>query len=257
MLLARGGTGPAGPHWICIDSANWPGARETTSGLSLTLRTGENFADAMPPPGGVDALLSNFGLEYVARDAAAEACWAWLAGGGRLLAVMHAKGSVIDQAASAHLRDIGFALHEVKLFVHAEAMLRALATAPSDPLERMMHAIDVRDAYNQAVNALKSRMEAAGARSAPLMDMLNGIAALAGAVRAGQLDAALEMLSTRSASYQAECGRLEAMRGCALDDAGITEFVRAATSAGLRDAQYEPLGSPIGQVAWVVSARKP
>jgi hypothetical protein len=257
MLLGRHGPALAGLHWICIDSAEWPGARDAAPGLRLTLRTGENFSDALPPPGGVDALLSNFGLEYVPREAAADACWAWLAGGARLHAVMHAQGSVIDLAARAHLADIGFALNEARLFTHGAAMLKALATAPVDPVERMMHAMDVRDAYNQAVNALKARMETAGARSAPLMDMLNGIAALTGAVRAGQLTPALETLLQREAAYRAECARLEAMRASALDDAGVTAFVQAAERAGLRDVQHERLDCSIGQVAWVVFGRKP
>lgn len=257
LLLGRHGPEVAGVHWICVDSAEWPAARDLPTGARLTMRTGQNFADALPPPGGVDALLSNFGLEYVPRDACAEACWAWLAGGAHLHAVMHASGSIIDRAASTHLADIAFALREVQLFERAAAMLRALATAPADPMERMMHGVDVRDAYNAAVNALKARMEAAGARSAPLMDMLQGITALTGPVRAGHLEDALQTLSQRARDYASEIARLEAMRTAALDEAGAAEFVAAVSRAGLRDVRAERLDSAIGPVAWILSGRKP
>lgn len=257
MLANYRGADLAGLHWICIDSAHWPGAREALQGARLTLRTGENFADALPPPGGVDALLSNFGLEYVDQQAAAEACWAWLAGGARLHAVIHARGSVIDRAASANLADIGCALHEVRLFDRASAMLQALATAPADPVDRMMHAMDVRDAYNDAVNVLKARMQAAGSRSAPLVDMLQGITVLAARVREGHLGAALEALNARAAAYGAEHARLEAMRRAALDEAGLSALVEALSRAGLRQVQTRPLDSGLGQVAWAVVGRKP
>lgn len=257
MMLSRTSHALDDVHWICIDSADWPAARDVTPGLRLTLRTKQDFADALPPPGGVDAVLSNFGLEYVPHEAAAEACWAWLAGGARLHAVVHAQDSLIDRAATTHLGDIAFALRDARLFDHAAAMLQALATAPADPVERMMHAIEVRDAYNQAVNALKSRMEAAQARSAPLMDMLQGITALTGTVREGRLDAALTSLAQRSRDYEAECRRLEAMRRTALDEAGLASFRATLGRAGLRQVQAGPLDSSIGRVAWVVSARKP
>jgi hypothetical protein len=257
MLLRGREKALAEVHWICIDSADWPAARDAAAGTRMTLRTGQDFADALPPPGGVDAVLSNFGLEYVHREEAAEACWAWLAGGARLHAVMHARGSVIDRVASVNLSDIGFALHEVRLFEHAREMLRAIATAPSDPLERMMHAIEVRDGYNQAVNALKARMEAAGARSAPLMDMLQGITALTGPAREGHLDSALTTLSDREAGYLAECARLQAMHRAALDETSLATFLEALSQAGLRDLKSQRIDSPIGLLAWMVSGRKP
>ncbi len=257
MLTARAREALAGVHWIGIDSADWPAGRQSLPGVRLTLRTGEDFADAMPPAGGVDAVLGNFGLEYVAQEAAAEACWSWLAGGARLHAVVHARDSVIDRAASAHLADISHALGEVRLFERAAAMLQAMASAPADPLERMMHGIDVRDAYNQAVNALKARMEAARARSAPLVDMLQGITALTGLVREGRLDEALAILAQRAGAYEAECTRLRAMRSAALDEAGLTGFAAGLTRAGLRQVLVSRLDSPLGQVAWVLSGRKP
>lgn len=257
MLIRHHGTALAALHWICIDSAHWPGAHAGLPGTRLSLRTGQNFVDALPPPGGVDGLVSNFGLEYVPRERAAEACWAWLAGGARLHAVMHAKGSVIDRAAMTHLDDIAFALTDAQLFDRASAMLQALATAPSDPVERMMHAIDVRDAYNAAVNALKARMEAARLRSEPLIDMLQGITALTGPARTGQLESALAGLARREADYRAECARLEAMRQAALDEVAVTAFHRALSEAGLRDVTGQLLDSPAGPVGWIVSARKP
>jgi len=257
MMWSQHGEAVSGVHWIAIDAADWAPARHATQGSRLTLRTGEDFANALPPPGGVDGLVSNFGLEYVSRDGAAEACWAWLAGGARLHAVMHARGSVIDRAASAHLADIQCALEDLNLFERAAAMLQALATAPADPLERMMHGVEVRDTYNSAVNALKARMEAAGARSAPLMDMLQGITALVGAVRAGRLDAALQALAQRAGEYASECARLRAMHDASLDEPETARFAESLGRAGLRDLRFEVLDTAVGPVAWILHARKP
>jgi hypothetical protein len=244
-------------HWVCIDQADWPGARETLPSAAITMRTAENFSDAMPPPGGVAAVVSNFGLEYLPREGAVDAIWAWLASGARLHAVLHARGSVIDRVAMANLGDIAFAVQDAHLFERGAAMLDAMATAPADPVDRMMHAVEVRDAYNAAVNALKARMEAAGSRSAPLMDMLQGITGLVPLVRQGGADQALSRLRARASDYAAECRRLEAMRDAALDEAELTGLAQRLTATGLRDLSATALDSSIGRVAWVLSGRKP
>lgn len=245
------------PHWICVDQADWRGAREHAAAAAITMRTAENFSDALPPPGGVAAVVSNFGLEYLPREGVVDAIWAWLASGAHLHAVLHARGSVIDRVATANLSDIAFALREARLFEHGAAMLEAMATAPADPVDRMMHAVEVRDAYNAAVNALKARMQAAGSRSAPLMDMLQGITGLVPLVRQGGAAEAIGRLGERARDYAAECLRLEAMRDSAHDEAELSSLVEMLTAAGLRDLAALPLDSPLGRVAWVLSGRKP
>ncbi|MEN9416677.1 MAG: hypothetical protein RI988_297 [Pseudomonadota bacterium] len=244
-------------RWVCIDQAEWPGAREGTAGAAITMRTAENFGAAMPPAGGVSAVVSNFGLEYLPREGAVDAVWAWLASGARLHAVMHASGSVIDRVATGNLADIAFALRDARIFEHGKAMLEAMASAPVDPVDRMMHAVDTRDAYNASVNALKARMEAAGSRSAPLMDMLQGITGLVPLVRQGRAADAIARLDDRARDYAAECRRLEAMRDSAQDETDLAGLVEALTATGLRDLKASPLDSAVGRVAWVVSGRKP
>lgn len=244
-------------RWVCVDQADWPGARESAANSMITMRSGENFVDAMPPAGGVSAVVSNFGLEYLPREGAVDAVWAWLASGARLHAVLHARGSVIDHAATANLGDITFALRDARLFEHGAAMLGAMATAPEDPVDRMMHAVDVRDAYNAAVNALKARMEAAGRRSAPLMDMLQGITGLVPLVRQGLSHQALERLGERARDYAAECRRLEAMRDAAHDEVALAGLVDALKATGMRELSAAPLDSSLGSVGWVLSGRKP
>lgn len=257
MLWAEHAAALSSVRWICLDEARWPLAPPDGWPPGLHLRQGENFARAVPPPGGVGAVLSNFGLEYVPRQSVARACWNWMSPGAALHAALHQRDSVIDRAATSHLSDIRFALEEVKLFECASAMLAALATAPVDPMERMMHAVEVRDAYNLGVNALKARMEKAGQRSAPLMDMLHGVTALVGEVRQGRLDSALQALSQRGAAYGAECRRLEAMRDAALDDREAQRFVEDLARTGLAEVRVHPLACPLGPVAWVVTGRKP
>jgi hypothetical protein len=244
-------------HWVCVDRAEWPSARDGGAGVGITMRTAENFSDAMPPAGGVAAVVSNFGLEYLPREGAVDALWAWLASGARLHVVMHARDSVIDRVATGNLADIAFALREARIFDHGKAMLEAMASAPVNPMDRMMHAVEVRDAYNSAVNALKARMQAAGSRSAPLMDMLQGITGLVPLVRQGQSADALARLDDRARDYAAECRRLEAMRDSAQDETGLASLVEALTATGLRDLNASSLDSALGRVAWVVSGRKP
>lgn len=261
MLMTRAGQALSGVHWICLDEAEWPAAAAAAAaawpGARLTFRTGQSFTEASPPALGVGALVSNFGLEYVPMDGAVAACRAWLAGGARLQAVMHARDSVIDRAGAGNLADIVYALRDLDLFGRAGAMLQAMASAPADPMERMMHGIEVRDAYNAAVNALKARMEAAGDRSAPVVDMLQGIVGLTRVVQQGRVDEAMQALQRRASDYADECRRLEAMRDAALDADGLARWLEAMTAAGLSEPRAEPLTSSIGPIAWSVSARKP
>ena len=257
LMLGAQGEVLASVRWTCLDEAHWQPASAGTWPQTVHMRLGESFASAAPPAAGVGAVLSNFGLEYVPRSSVARACWNWMAPGASLHAVVHQRDSVIDRAATSHLEDIRFALEEVRLLERAAPMLSALATAPADPMERMMHAIEVRDAYNLGVNALKARMEKAGQRSAPLMDMLQGVTALVGEVRQGRLDPALQALAQREAAYRSECRRLVAMRDAALDHHEAQRLVEDLARAGLEEVGFRNLACPLGPVAWVITGRKP
>ncbi|MFZ4650138.1 MAG: class I SAM-dependent methyltransferase [Rubrivivax sp.] len=244
-------------NWICQDQAKVPPLPGSTGSSRFQLRAGEDFASSPPLPSGVDAVISNFGVEYVRRPAVASALFRWIRPGGRFHAVVHAGGSLIDQLARLHEADIALALESARLFEHADALLRAMASLPADPLERMMHGVEARDAYNGAINQLKSHMEQRGARSAPLVDMMQSVQHLAGVVRSQGLEPALQALSQRHTDYKAESLRLKAMQGAALDEAGVQGFVRMLDDAGLRGLRTSSLVAGPGLVGWVVVAERP
>ena len=249
------GNGPR--TWTCIDRASIPANAWTGLAFDVRARDGEDFSAALPSHGPVDALVSNFGLEYVARDGLAAACRRWLAPAGRLSCVIHAKDSVIDSASEQGAADLSFALHDVGFFAHASQLLSAMASAPADPMARMMHAVDVRDAYNNAVNLLKGRMEERGAHSAVLMDILHGVHALTRFIAAGHLEEALAALANREAAYRAELVRLNDMRHSAQSQDQIQDLMSQLQGLGFTQVEYRSLGCTLGPVAWALSARAP
>jgi len=200
--------------------------------------------------------LSNFGIEYVDPAALATACARWLAPGGRLHALVHASGSIIDQVSGTAADDIAWALDDVGLFKAADALLAVMASLPSDPLDRMMHGVHERDAYNAAVNRLKQRMEARGAVSAPLMDMLNGLRGLTTLALGGQVQEARASLAARHDALRGEILRLRAMQRCALDEGRLQALLQALSVAGIAAEPPSRLACSLGSVAWVVAGRR-
>jgi hypothetical protein len=249
------GTGPR--VWTCIDSASIPASAWTGLPFAVIARDGEDFSAALPSHGPVDALVSNFGLEYVARDGLAAACQRWLAPAGRMSCVIHAKDSLIDSTSEQGAADLVFALNDLAFFAHASQLLSAMASAPTDPMARMMHAVDIRDAYNNAVNLLKGRMEDRGARSAVLMDILQGVHALTRFVAAGHLEEALAALANREAAYRAELVRLNEMRHSAQSQAQIDDLMSQLQGLGFTQVECRSLYCSLGSVAWTLSARAP
>lgn len=242
-------------QWFCFDLADLPEVKELPEGIQL--RGGVDFAREPPEGDGVDAVLGNFGLEYVQRESLAPACARWLRPAGRLHGVMHVANSVIDRVSAEAAADIAWAIDDVGLHRVTAPLLQAMATLPEDPIERMMHGVEERDAYNAAVNRLKQRMETRGAYSAALLEMLNATRQLMTMVQAGDLPHALQALHARDAAMVAEVGRLHDMRRSALGHGDVQSLVKALTAAGLVDVRVESLGCAIGPVALAFSARRP
>ena len=213
--------------------------------------------EALPPPAAVaDALVSNFGLEYVSRDQLASTCAAWLAEGGRLHAVLHARDSLIDRHAAWGLGDLDLILDELDFPGRIGAVLRAKVTAPADPLDRMMYGTDVRDAFNEGVNQMKSRLELRGTMEGALLEWLVLSRDLVQSVSEATLATALEHLQTRRAAYDAERSRLSAMRASAMELSELKALERELVLQGFESIQLGSLEGSIGPVAWVVDALK-
>ncbi len=241
------------PQWTCVDQARIP----ASSVRDLTGVDGKFGLpwEALPVPAvGADALVSNFGLEYVSRDHLVGTCASWLAAGGRLHAVLHARDSVIDQQSALGLADLDLILNELDFPKRVAALLEAKVTAPSDPMARMMHGIDVRDAFNEGVNRMKSRLEERAAREGALLEWLMLARDLVQSVTEATLGSALERLQVQRTAYDAERSRLSAMRSCALDQPGLEALGRDLALQGFELIQMGSLQASVGPVGWVLDA---
>lgn len=255
MLLKHAPDALAGLRWVCLDQAHVPHGPDIPP--EVDLRTGEDFVSSSPGELLVDALISNFGVEYVTdQTLLASACARWLPTAGRLHVVVHSKASVIDQASGESADDIIWALEDVRLFDIAGQLFTSIASVPHDPIARMMHGVEVRDVYNAAVNRLKTRMQDRGSRSPVLIDMLNAIRSLADLAARGQPAQAHNVLDQMAAAFRGEVSLHRAMQSSALDESRLDELESALGISGFGDILREPLGCELGPIAWVVSARR-
>ena len=240
----------------CLDQAQLGQAWQHALPSGVRVREQTPFQLAQPEQGPVDALVSNFGLEYLDLQALAQALPRWLKPRAQLYAVLHAKGSVIDAASTEHIADLQLALQELQLPQRAQALAQAMATAPLDAMARMMHGVEVRDAYNEAVDRLKQVMEARGRASAVLMDLLRGITnSLRDVGRIGAEEPILRIQSQASA-YQAELSRLRQMQASALDEGQAQAWrdTLGAAVPGGRPLTLSPVECHLGRVAWNLSS---
>ena len=244
------------PQWMCVDQARVP-----ASSVSDLACVDGKFGlpwEALPVPAvGADALVSNFGLEYVSREHLVSTCASWLAAGGRLHAVLHARDSVIDQHSAQGLADLDLILDELDFPGRVAALLEAKVTAPADPMARMMHGIDIRDAFNEGINLMKSKLEERGTREGALLEWLVLSRDLVQSVSEATLGASLERLQAQRTAYDAERSRLSAMRSCALDQSGLEALGRELALEGFESIQLGSLEASVGPVAWVLDALKP
>jgi hypothetical protein len=259
-ILARlmGSLGWALEHpktWWCVDQARLGQGWQQALPSGVRVLDGLKFEQSRPPAGPVDAMVSNFGLEYLDRAGLVHALPHWLRPHGHLEAVLHARGSLIDKVSAEHASDLRLALHELELPQRGLDLVQALATAPTDPVLRMMHGVGVRDAYNAAVDQLKQRMEARGRPSAVLMDLLGGITRAIREVRSSGAEGASEAISRLGRSLEAEWARLQQMQACALDERQLSEWHSAlqGTMAGPQRLKVQRIDCALGLVAWNLS----
>jgi hypothetical protein len=203
-----------------------------------------------------NAIVSNFGLEYVSHEQIAPGCASWLEKGGRLHAVLHAKGSVIDRQSALGLSDLTLILDELGFPEQVSALLKSKVTAPSDSVARMMHGVEDRDAFNQSVNRMKTVLDERGNVQSALLDWLVISRDIVKTVSEDTLGAAREHLKTLRVLYEAERSRLTAMRSCALDQSGMDAIANELKLSGFDPIKISLLECSLGTVAWAVDAHK-
>lgn len=247
---------PGTVRWTCVDQAHMD-ASATLDLPGVEGRFGVPW-EALPLPlTGADALVSNFGLEYVTRDQLVRTCASWLTAGGRLHAILHARDSVIDQQSAQGLSDLDLILDELDFPGRVAALLEARVTAPADPLARMMHGVEVRDAFNESVNHMKTLLDQRGARQGILLEWLMLSRDLVQSVAKDTLETTLHRLQTMRAAYDAERARLTAMRSCALLQPELEVLGQELAHHGFEAIQLGSLvTTAAGQVGWVLDALK-
>jgi hypothetical protein len=164
---------------------------------------------------------------------------------------------VIDQHSAQGLADLDLILDELDFPGRVAALLEAKVTAPADPMARMMHGIDIRDAFNEGINLMKSKLEERGTREGALLEWLVLSRDLVQSVSEATLGASLERLQAQRTAYDAERSRLSAMRSCALDQSGLEALGRELALEGFESIQLGSLEASVGPVAWVLDALKP
>jgi len=252
---ARGDVAKHPAQWTCIDQAQIP-ASSVADLTSVTGTFGSRWEDLTSPESPAVALVSNFGLEYVSRQHLVRACASWLAPGGRLHAVLHARDSVIDAQSALGLADLHFVLDELDFPHRVAELLKAKVSAPSDPVDRMMHGMEVRDAFNQGVNGMKSKLEERGARQGALLEWLVLSRDLVQKVSEPTLQSMLERLQGLTAAYRAESGRLSAMRSSAMDRATLSALEAELLGQGFESIRWGVLEAHQEQVAWTLDAMR-
>jgi len=255
-LMVRLGWTPESPkRWWCVDQADLGTGWQQALPSAVRMLDNTSFESSQAPEGPADAVVSNFGLEYVPIEALVQALPAWLIDRGQVHAVLHARGSVIDQVSQLHAQDLHVALIEAQFHQRAHDLAQAMATAPSDPVQRMMHGVGVRDAYNQAVDTLKQHMDARGQASAVLMDMLHGVTAVLRQLPQTGVELARMRITEQAQAYAAEAARLQQMRDSALDETQARALRDAflASRPGGGTLLVGRLDCSRGQVAWTLS----
>lgn len=240
--------------WWCVDQAALGDGWRHSLPAAVRVLDRTNFATTPPPDGPMDALVSNFGLEYMPLPAVVHALPTWLKPEGRLFAVVHAQGSVIDQASRESAADLQLALQDVDLYALAIPLVHDMASAPSDPMQRMMHGVETRDAYNAGVDRLKQAMEDRGRASPVLMDLLRAATQVLRQLKDTGQAAAVQALHQQRDAYQAEWSRLNQMIASALHEDDAQRWASAFQEAGLSGVQLQRLECPLGLVAWNIRA---
>jgi hypothetical protein len=242
-------------QWLCVDQAQIPST--SVSDLPfVTSKFGMPWESLSASDHLVNAIVSNFGLEYVSHEHIARGCASWLEKGGRLHAVMHAQDSVIDRQSALGLSDLNLILDELGFPEQVASLLESKVTAPSDSVARIMHGVEIRDAFNQSVNRMKTVLDERGDAQSALLDWLVMSRDIVQTVSAGTLGAAQEHLKSLRVLYEADRSRRSAMRSCALDPSGMDVIARELKLCGFDPVHVSRLECSLGTVAWTLDAHK-
>jgi hypothetical protein len=231
-------------RWICLDSAasastHWPRQKSDLYNPKWLIGSIEE----VPPTKKIDLIISNFGTEYADLNQVPSRARAWSRDTTKIAWVLHARGSIIDQQSHLSLTDLNHLLGQTQFVLTTLALISKAADVPSDPLERMMHGVQERDAFNLEVNGLKAYMAQQQRRSSVLIQSLQIATSTIEQLvqRKGNVVEALQRFEGFVRALQFEKERLEQMSSAALNAEQVKELAKSLSDQGFLNLRVQQL----------------
>jgi hypothetical protein len=231
-------------RWICLDSAasastHWPKQKSDVYNPQWSIGSIEKVVPTVK----VDLIVSNFGAEYADLSQVATCVRAWSHETTRIAWVLHARDSIIDQQSQLSLADLNYLLSKTRFFSTTQNLISKAADVPTDPLERMMHGVQERDAFNLEVNGLKAYMAQQQRRSSVLIQCLQIATATVEQLvqRKGNIVEAVQRFEGFVRALQFEKERLEQMNSVALDGTQVETLTKSLAHHGFRNLRVQQL----------------
>ncbi len=221
------------------------------------------LAEALPfPDACFDRVVSQYGLEYAARDAAMAEVARVLRPGGKLVALMHHAAGRLAFVAGVELALTQWLLAPDGLLHAARAVLpwMALGASPQGR-EQLRHneaANAARTAFNTAIGAVNVRIEQVAVPDLLLEARALAANAVQGAAQRGNISPSLEQIDDWQAGLRDAALRYEELCAAALDPAALAALVALLQQLGLVDIHTAPFLHENGElIAWQLVAHAP
>ena len=221
------------------------------------------MAEALPfPDGCFDRVVSQYGLEYTARDAAMAEVARVLRPGGKLVALMHHAAGRLAFVAGVEMDLTQWLLAPSGLLHAARAVLPWMALgASSQGREQLRHNVAAnaaRTAFNTAIGAVNERIQQVAVPELLLEARTLAANAVQAAAQRGNVSLSLEQIDEWEARLRDAALRYEELCATALDPAALAALVARLQQLGLVDIDTAPFLHENGElIAWQLVAHAP
>jgi SAM-dependent methyltransferase len=233
-----------------------PAVAERLGRIHFHGRTG---AEALPfDDGSFDLVCSQFGLEYSDLSRSFPEIARTLRPRGRLALIMHHADSVLLRAAHEELRQLDYVLDDVKLYLRARNLLRAMAEAHRGTKNRAARRNPKLEKKRRALHDAMATVRRA-AESSPNPNMLLGpaqyVREIFAAADRSSADELLKWLDEALRRVSANRRRLQDMIDAAMDEAHAARLRELAVRSGFRDIDLVPFHEDDGaMLGWRLEA---
>lgn len=230
--------------WLCLDTAESASTHWLKQKANLYNPTWiVGSVESCNPTAKVDLIVSNFGAEYADLNRVPASVRAWSRETTKIAWVVHAKNSIIDLQSQLSLADLYFLLDQTQFVAATLALIEQSADVPTDPIARMMHAVQERDRFNFEVNSLKTYMEQQNRRSPVLIECLQIATSTIGSLvqQSGDVIKAMQRFAGFAKALKFETERLEQMKSVALDSQKIQSLKLSLTQQGFSNLRIQQL----------------